>query len=465
MRKIRQISVTNLFGMFTHVIPLNLEDHVTIIHGPNGFGKTIILKMLSEIFSQADLQIFSRDYETLRTIPFDEFRIDFEDDYSFWMRKIRHPGQKMTSQATFIEQPIPRIAFYDIEHNSEEKAFVLNLKPSFTSIQVAIATQEIPILQVISRALPELDYTPDYAGPKWRYNQTGEEMRLEDVIERFGDRLSLALPRQEEPDWLKDIRKSLSVHLIETQRLTSEVDAFLQPAVLQYSQELVGIIKTQLAASVALSQSLDSTFPARIVHPNASYQSISEQKLRDRLDSVGKKRARLVAAGLLDQEDNTAFQPGISIDESTKVALAIYVEDTEKKLGVFDELADKLDLLTDIINRRFLYKHMSISKERGFVFITSGGTNLPLANLSSGEQHELVMFYELLFKTAPGSLILIDEPEISLHVVWQEQFLRDVQEIALLANIDMLIATHSPDIIDGRRDLVVELKGPVNGRS
>jgi len=463
MRKIKQISVTNLFGMFNHVIPLKLEDHVTIIHGPNGFGKTIILKLLSEIFSQADLQLFGRSYETLRTIPFEEFRIDFEDDYSFWMKKNARTILVRATPSSFsneIKQLIPQITFYDSDHATREKIFTLDLKLSST------VTPGIPILSMISSAIPELDYT----GSNWRLRPTGEELTFEDVLERFGDRLFYIWPRREEPDWLKDIRNSLSISLIETQRLSSLIklsaeDSLIQPTIVRYSQELAGILRKQLAASVALSQSLDSTFPARIVRPNANYQNVTEQELRDRLANVEKKRARLVAAGLLDQEDNVAFQAGDRIDESTKVALSIYVEDTEKKLGVFDELADKLDLLTDIINRRFLYKRMSIHKEKGFVFTATGGTNLLLTNLSSSEQHELVMFYELLFKTASGSLILIDEPEISLHVVWQEQFLSDVQEIARLANIDMLIATHSPDIIDGRRDLVVELKGPSNGRS
>ncbi|MGB8344911.1 MAG: AAA family ATPase [Ktedonobacteraceae bacterium] len=455
MRKIKQISVTNLFGMFNHVIPLKLEDHVTIIHGPNGFGKTIILKLLSEIFSQADMQLFGRSCETLRTIPFEEFRIDFEDDYSFWMKKTPHLVQKMAPQATLVEQWVPQIAFYDSNHNSEDKAFILNLKPSYTSIQITIATQEIPILHMISSSIPELDYIPDYAGPKWRHRPTGEELMLEDVVEHFGDQLPIDLARQEEPDWLKDIRKSLPVRLIGTERLSS-----LSQSPAEYANELVEYIRKQLAASVALSQSLDSTFPARIVRPNANYQNVTEQELRDRLANVEKKRARLVAAGLLDQEDNIAFQAGDRIDESTKIALSIYVEDTEKKLGVFDELADKLDMLTDIINRRFLYKRMSINKESGFVYTTSGGINLLLTNLSSGEQHELVMFYELLFKATPGSLILIDEPEISLHIVWQEQFIKDVQKITGLTNTDVLVATHSPDIISDRWDLTVQLEGP-----
>src|SRR5438105_10157859 len=117
-----------------------------------------------------------------------------------------------------------------------------------------------------------------------------------------------------------------------------------------------------------------------------------------------------------------------------KAVLSIYVEDVKKKLGVFDEIANKIALLKRIIDKRFLYKEMAISRRDGFVFTTSDGSVLPSKDLSSGEQHELILFYELLFKVAPSSLILIDEPEISLHVVWQEQFLKDVQEVIRLTD-------------------------------
>ena len=72
-----------------------------------------------------------------------------------------------------------------------------------------------------------------------------------------------------------------------------------------------------------------------------------------------------------------------------------------------------------------------------------------------------MLFYELLFKVAPGPLVLIDEPEISLHIVWQEQFLQDAQEVAKLTEIDMIVATHSSEIITNRRDLLVNLEGPI----
>ena len=90
--------------------------------------------------------------------------------------------------------------------------------------------------------------------------------------------------------------------------------------------------------------------------------------------------------------------------------------------------------------------------------ITTGkGELVPPTSLSSGEQHELILLSELLFKVGPNSLVLIDEPELSLHVSWQQEFLVDLKEITLLAGYDVLIATHSPQIINDRSDLMVQL--------
>jgi predicted ATP-binding protein involved in virulence len=71
--------------------------------------------------------------------------------------------------------------------------------------------------------------------------------------------------------------------------------------------------------------------------------------------------------------------------------------------------------------------------------------------------------YELLFKVPPQSLILIDEPELSLHVAWRKRFIEDLSSIIELGGFSALIATHSPQIINNRWDLTVNLSGPVAG--
>ena len=64
--------------------------------------------------------------------------------------------------------------------------------------------------------------------------------------------------------------------------------------------------------------------------------------------------------------------------------------------------------------------------------------------LSSGEQHELVIIYELLFRTDNNAIILIDEPELSLHVDWQAKFLSDLQENGGIYQILWLFSRHTP---------------------
>lgn len=83
--------------------------------------------------------------------------------------------------------------------------------------------------------------------------------------------------------------------------------------------------------------------------------------------------------------------------------------------------------------------------------------SLRLEQLSSGEQHELVLFHHLLFEVRRDSLVLIDEPEISLHVAWQTSFLSDLDKINRLLGVHFLLATHSPSIISDRWDLTVGL--------
>ena len=452
MRRITRISVTNLFGMFNHTIPLNLDERITIIHGPNGFGKTIILTILNDVFSERN--------STLLSIPFDEFRVDFDDHSSLWVSKAHTNGLKRKGS----EQAHPKITFHASIEGISQEPYQLKTLPVSTRSAIERTLS-------ISRLLPEDMDMIDLG--RWRHSSTGEILSLEDVMERFGDRLPNAilhtLSESKEPDWLKEIRSSIPIGFIQTQRLLNttlprrqtpgyERQPIMVPTVKKYSDDLVNYIKSTLAESVALSQSLDRTFPKRAVDPTFRHE-LTEDVLRIRLKELENKRERLIKAGLLDQDDSDS-QIYRDIDERTAFVLSVYVEDTEQKLGVFDKIVNQIDLLTSIINKRFSYKQLAISKEEGFVITAINGTPLPPEKLSSGEQHELVLLYELLFKVESGSLILIDEPELSLHVGWQLEFLRDLQEVSRLAGLDVLVATHSPQIINDRWDLTVQLEGP-----
>ncbi len=95
--------------------------------------------------------------------------------------------------------------------------------------------------------------------------------------------------------------------------------------------------------------------------------------------------------------------------------------------------------------------------------VSDVGAAIPLSKLSSGEQQLLVLYFRLLFEIEPDTLVMIDEPELSMNVVWQRNFLKDLQRIIELRNFDVLIATHSPQIIHDKWDWMVALGETIDG--
>ncbi len=108
--RIKQISVSGLFGIFNHVIPLNMDERITIIHGPNGFGKTAMLRMLNGLFNSR--------YSVFRNIPFNNFRVDFDNDSSIEIIKNSKISDK-TKKLNSIN-----LNFYKL--NTEKVSFTVN---------------------------------------------------------------------------------------------------------------------------------------------------------------------------------------------------------------------------------------------------------------------------------------------------------------------------------------------------
>jgi predicted ATP-binding protein involved in virulence len=442
--RINKISVTKLFGVFNHPVSLNMEDRITIIHSPNGFGKTALLRLINNFFNSP--------YSELRTIPFEEFRIDFDDGSYLQITKFID---------TTEDKKDKDLKFYFSKPGAEAEIFspnVLTDSLAETNISLDITEERLQSPGGIETQTKNLE-------------STAFQNLIKSLTNLAKELTSNEEPKwPKEPKWLSELKSSIDVHFIETQRLLTPSNVLevavntkhpsMIPSVNIYSQELVEEIQAKLAEYGALSQSLERTFPARIFN-NKAPSDITEETLRNKLNEIEKKRSRLRETGLLDKDENSDFQVEQNIDGVTKNILSVYVEDVEQKLMVFKELATKIELFKGIIKQRFLYKNMSISKEKGFTFTTPDGKPLSPTDLSLGEQHELVMLYQLLFKVKPNSLVLIDEPEISLHVAWQIEFLKDLRAIIKLANFDVLLATHSPDIIDDSWNLTVELKGPV----
>lgn len=440
--RIQSFHVKGLLGQFDYDIPLNINERITIIHGQNGVGKTTTLRLLKSVL---DLR-----YSFLRSCIFDELSIKFAGGGTLAMRQ--NPIEK--------ERDVVSI---EVRYTKGKEKQECTLKPQSQREKRA----PIP-LGVIDDLLPQLERIEQRL---WWDHSTGGSMDFEEILEHYGEMLPAAFVQPiKRPSWLSNLLGSISTRFIQTQRLqrrhlpSNEYSRRHRrretsvSAVAEIATEMAERIERNLRESGSLAASLDRTFPHRIIKGSLP-KAATEAKIRKDYEAQQEYRNRLMAAGLIDSEELVPL-PETTLDDSARKVLSFYLADVTKKMRVYSELLERAELFKSIIDdKKFLNKSIEINRTRGIEFKAKNGLDVPIQSLSSGEQQEIVLAYELLFRSGKNQLVMIDEPELSLHVTWQQKFLDDITRISELANLDFVIATHSPSIVGHRANLMVPLKG------
>ena len=439
--KINSIKIDKLFEIFDYNIPFSNKENLLIITGPNGFGKTMILNI---IFS-----LFNRKFIFFHKLVFEKITICLDNNSSIVISKN-------------MAYDKPNVKFTFAQNNEIIETFDYSNK------------LESDIERTIQKYLPIERIGAD----KWIDLRSRRNLTIDDIINEYADQLPnevsknlLKIESKKTDEILDSIRVHLiRVHLIREQRLLIREQRLFRKAqfilrddreekeqtittetILTYANELKQIIVQYSQRSFIISQELDSSYPNRLIFEKGK---VSEEEYNIRFNKLKEKQDKLKRNNLYEGK-----QEVLKYSKVDSKALLVYLNDLEKKLGVFDDLLEKLELFTNILNeRRFTYKTIQIDREKGFYFKTNKGKELELTQLSSGEQHEVVLLYELIFNAKQNVLVLIDEPEISLHISWQKEFLNDLLRIIKIQNIQVAIATHSPSIINDRWDLVYNLE-------
>lgn len=412
---LHSIKVKKLFGRFDYELQLKQEG-ITIITGPNGYGKSTLLKIIDSIangridyFIQIDFKSIELNANNKRLIIKKEGnRLKINDTEIKYGNKNRVDFETYINESYFLEY-LDEYSVYNKRNNR-------------------IMTYDELFLDYITK---------------------NEEMYLQ---KNMRDELKNQLQA------LKKYEKEMgSVRLISSQRLYMKKrnwpdgDSILN-VIDQLPSNLKEKIKQVSSEYASVANKLDGTYTKRLLVEKTGIRDADEYtKL---WSTANKKFEKLKKYQLVDLEiiDTERYNSEYS------TALKIYFDDLSEKYAVFEPLVVKLDLFTEIINQRFLFKKIVISKEAGFkIMDTDTNKEIKLKYLSSGEQQEIVLFYDLIFKTKSDLLLLIDEPEISLHVLWQKMFLNDLLKVVKSETINAIVATHSPQIIGGHSDMQIEL--------
>lgn len=101
-------------------------------------------------------------------------------------------------------------------------------------------------------------------------------------------------------------------------------------------------------------------------------------------------------------------------------------------------------------------KYLKISEEKAVVRFHGSEETHKIGALSSGERHLLVLLTIFVIEGNRRHLFMVDEPEISLNMLWQRKLLPLLSELA--PNAEIIVASHSPSIAKANSNFLVELR-------
>ncbi len=132
----------------------------------------------------------------------------------------------------------------------------------------------------------------------------------------------------------------------------------------------------------------------------------------------------------------------------------IFIKEYVDKLIYEEDIvsSEAYSKIRDVVNDIFGELNMQIEfdrmdKDKNVYFRNFQYNNITLKDLSGGERTILTKILPLYLHDYKDGIILIDEPEISLHPNWQFQIIELYKKIAIRNNNQFIIATHSPQIV------------------
>lgn len=422
--QLKSFKITGLFDRYDHNIsfPLRAEGNQTpslvLLCGQNGIGKTTILRMIDG---------FKRlDFTAFREVPFTSATLTFSDNKSITVR----PATRKVGTET---RKCLRVGFGDLSsdlHPDHSGSLLEKETPKTERLRERFFDQTagITVQFVTTARLSEL----------YKEHEAREEerRRMAYIEEEFGENTPYHTPSRPRP------RNIL---------LSERIRRFVRDAQLNYRR--------------FFSTSEPDLFP-RILQrltEDASCE-FKPQDLVKRLQEVRKMDKLTKTYGLFRDRWNFPELKAVlsrtgsrAPDERALTVANTYVEFLESRASERMLLVERLRRFEDIANEFLKDKSVHIHAKEGLKIKTEDGTKLAEVRLSSGEYHLLYLLVVSLTAERRGTVIAIDEPEISMHLEWQRKLVHGILQCASMAQPQLIIATHSPDITAGNRDACVNL--------
>ena len=425
MPVISSVEISGFWGDRT--VRFGLNQKVNFLIGKNGTGKTTAINIIAAAMTA--------DSESLARLPFEQISIYLHDQVT--RRRPSIAVSKNRGEDLF---------YPDITYSIKESASAAGTEYTLLQYPDERRLRGVSPYRVRSRSRTRPERRPDLihllksiasvswlsvhrtTTPRHPSERQHREYTVDQKIHEINERLvryfsELAVLSSNET---RGFQRKLFLSLIEADYGATQLQSFISENVGGDRDALIDIYR-------------------RFEVPESQYMN----RTNEFFDTLQRLQSR-------DQESSQAYtiQDLVHLVNSWRVHSL--VEEWSSTVEKERDALQPRDGFVEIMNRMFYKKKTHVLDNNELAFTTNSGKKLSAFELSSGEKQLYIILAEALLQRGKSCIYIADEPELSLHINWQEILVDSLRELNPMSQI--VFATHSPDIVSHYSDDVIDME-------
>ena len=432
---LKRFEIKELFGIYNVDIPF--ESNVNIFVGENGLGKTTILNCIN--------YVLQCDSDNLYNIDFKEIIVTFKNNEKV---KICH-DDLLTDQMLDID-PRKRHMILSDESINETQSIVSLIKGIYRDLKKD-SKNKIDIDNMTMAIMRRIRNNSPYMISRLHIEKIVQEIESnpqndwEDKILAQVKNNIIYLPtyRRIEEDFNKcmnndyTLRNDIIKRISNLQFGMNDVEQLIKNTCDELKNNTNEGFKEMTSNLLSnYVNMLKSSKRKTKVKLETSKLNIIFERLADK---IGEDVKKSIIELLNNKEQIGDFEYSylVTIIENL-VEIYEKTKNTDESLSKFATVCNKY-----LENNTFIYNQFKIECN---LIQEYGGEPIEFKNLSSGEKQIVSLFSKLYLSKETNNIVLFDEPELSLSIIWQSKLLPDIMDSEKCGFI--IAITHSPFIFD-----------------
>ena len=454
---LRRVEIIGLHG--GAYLRIELRPGLNILYGKNGSGKTTFLHVVANLL-ESDIARFCH-------LRFDRIRVEMYDGTTVDLQSVRTDTGDISAVRVAVDgEPLATVN----EGDATPPAVRQTLRVCFGGRPVYL-----PAFRAVLEAISQ-----DRIADRIQYEQTrlkNEFSRIVTNEEEDNARSFSSANRLLSSSYLSEQRaKGVAAKTVLCRDwFGSFVPVVRFPSLREVAEELISEVQhAQIRVSTKDREAFSDVFfrvlrtvLSRPNHSGHANVNIVLNSIRKSLSQLGQQTASekgvysQIASLIREHEEDPSIQESIAAR-----ILELYDGALQERLVAEQQAYEQLRTFQASVNRFLQDKKLDVdwqSTQRyshrpanAKVILFPNGRRAGLSVLSSGERHVLTLLFSATHMSLMDGVLLIDEPELSLHVDWQRIILRELSKQA--GDRQIIACTHAPEVTAEHRDAMIKLR-------